>query len=216
MSRFTDFDDFLHEKDQQQSKTNEDANEHVKKQRQTLDPWVSDIFWIFKDYYDTILAKRRQYHMIFKKKEFIPNKTHDDLAYFLYRINLVPVEILPLAFDPSSHRGRDHLSFNHITKYDWHFDVSLQINVTLTAKDVKNETLTPHIALTTWGSVPKSNVTLLPSDISFKTDTAWHLPYTIFTLSGKPSAIKDQFEQTLILLTPYVFDHLETVWNIKK
>lgn len=216
MSSFTDFDEFLKSQDSSKKKAEEETLEKIKKSRIQIDPFVSDIFSLFKDYYDTIILPRRSFHMIFKKKENLQKTEYKDKPYFLYRINLVPVEILPLSFDPSSHPGRDHLSWKHITEHDWHFDVSMQFTLALYASD-EPLALMPEITIHTWGNIDqeKSNA-LIPGGMSISYLTAWHLPYTRIELRGQEDEVKKNFTETLMVITPRILSHLEEVWKIKK
>jgi hypothetical protein len=213
MSSFSDFDEFLRDQESSKKQSEKEKSEKLNATRAHFDPFVSDIFRLFKEYYDTIILPRRKFHMIFKKKETLKAASRDE-PQFLYRINLVPVEILPLAFDPGSHPFKDHLAFHYITKNDWHFDVSLQLNLAFFESDTA--LLEPRITLCVWGNPKQKEHEILPIMVTQENLTAWTLPYTRFTLNGPADEIKTLFEKILILITPQVFAHLEEVWKIKK
>src|SRR6266571_7747964 len=212
MSRFTDFDEFLRGQDSKKQQAQQEQTEKVKQARRQLDPWIQEIFAAFKEYYETILLQRREYLLILKKDASIATKKDETTAEFLYRANLIPREILSAAFDPSWTHAQNHLTLGEITEHDWHFDVSLQLDVTLVYSDV-SEKFTPEISLRVWGKLPDDSSKMLPASMHVSYKTAWRHEYTEIHITGEPKQLQIDFEQTLMLLTPQIFSHLEEVWK---
>ncbi len=215
MSRFTDFDEFLRTQDSQKQQAKKEQTEKIKQTRKQLDPWIQEIFSAFKEYYETILLQRREYFLILKKREALETKKDQAMAMFLYRLNLIPREILPAAFDLSSRHQDNHLTMHMVTEHDWHFDVSFQFDVMLTYLP-QSEIFTPEITLRVWGELPYDASKMLPASMHVAYKTAWRHHYTEMQIMGEPKQLQKEFEQTLMLLTPQILSHLEEVWKLKR
>lgn len=223
MSRFNDYDEFLRTQSTKQKNLQEELREKLKKSRDRLDPWIDETFSLFKEYIETILLPRREYLMIFKKRASLQRieTTTNTNPYFIYRINLIPREILPGAFDPSDVVSKNHLSLNEITIHDWHFDISLQFDLSLfDTFDASGKVLTgklePRLFLRTWGKLPDEESMLINPHVSVSYLCAWKLTYTEIVIQGDTRDLQSDLENTLMMLTPRVLAHLEEVWKMKE
>jgi hypothetical protein len=223
MSRFDDYDEFLKTQASNQKNLQEELKEKIIKSRTQLDPWIEGIFSLLKEYIETILMPRRGFLMILKKRESldkIETKTNAN-PYFVYRINLIPKELLPGAFDPTDVIGENHFTPNHVTENDWHFDVSMQFDLLLfDTYDEMNHSLTgnlePRFFLRTWGKLTTEQSMLMNPHISISYPKAWKQIYTEIEIRGNNQELPRSLEDTLMILTPRVLAHLEEVWKIKK
>lgn len=216
MSRFSDYDEFLRSQTSQRRRSQEELAEKLKQSRKEFDPWIKEMFVLVKEYCSTILVPRQQYYLTMKKHESLfGEKNFEKELFFLYRLNLIPRDILPGEFDPTSRIAHNHTTPTIITDHDWHFDVSLEFDLALYCADQSGD-LTPKLFLRTWGKLPEDESLLLPADLKVTYKTAWRHAYTEIEINGSPHKLQEGLEKTLLLLTPRVLAHLEEVWKLKK
>lgn len=222
MSRFTDYDEYLRTQASNKKTLQDEIREKLKKSRKSMDVWIDETFSLVKEYIETILLPRRDFLMILKKRESLENIElyNNDEPYFIYRINLIPREILPGAFDPSDVVEKNHFTLNEITLHDWHFDVSMQFDLSLfDTFDRNNKIVTgnlePRLFLRTWGKLPDEQSMLVNPHLTIDYLKKWKLTYTEIIIRGNMRDLPGDLENTLLMLTPRVLAHLEEVWKIK-
>lgn len=219
MSYFADFDEFLKTQTSEKQKAQTQHVQNIRQSRQNLDPFINETFYLFKEYFEKILTPRHPYFLILKKKEIIDPITKDT-PVFLYRVNIIPKQLLPGAFNPAYSFGSTHLTPREITDQDWHFHVSLQYDLALyDTYDEKTKTysgkLSPYVFLRTWGNLEEEKQSLASSALTITTDTAWKMSYTQIKISQGKDELIEEYKNALFVVTPRVFSHLEEVWGIK-
>ncbi|GEM_PF-3702998 len=220
MSYFSDFDEFLKSQEKSQQ---EDHSEHIQKilkSRMKQDTTIRSLMDMFKEYYETIIKPRKASLLILKKQEKVPQKTpqkYEAAPYFLYRINVIPTDFLPAAFDPA-YATLPYLVSGNITRDDWHANVTMQFDISLVDSWNTNQAtytgeLFPMVTIKTWGTIQTDMGELLSSEIHVSHAVESRLPYTQLFIDGQTQQVSEKVKHALMVATPYVFSHRSVVWK---
>lgn len=204
MSRFSDFDDFL----KRQEKAADDALLKLQQSRDEHDLLIRELFRVFQEYHDKIIKPRKDYFVIAKKKEAFPQsqRLRTGLSpYYLYRINLVPKDTLPLSVTPLTATNSEFLRPRKITKGDWHPYVAMQFDVAL-HDTIVEEKLTPSIVLRIWGDLDVGQkpiehpIVVAVEQTALTKTTVITIPYE----PERPDALVDRTSRVLMMITPSI------------
>lgn len=210
MSRFSDFDDFLHKQERH-------AGETIKRLQQSRDEHdllLRELLRVFQEYYDEIIQPRRDLFVIAKKAESLPQHTEKRTGitpYYLYRINLVPKDTLPLSLTPFTVTNSDFLRPGVITTDDWHPYVALQFDVAL-HDSLTEEKLSPIVKIRLWNEPAIETQALLEHPITMSLEKSALTKTTVITIpyeEANPHALVDRTTRVLMMLTPHVLTHGE-------
>lgn len=226
MSQFSDFDEFLRNKEEEETKHHSQYVQTVLQSRKELDPLLRDLFALFKEYFETILTPRKPLVMILKKQETAIHTIHQDhlnKPYYLYRINLNDQDMLLPAFEWTAIVNEGFFRSEEITKHDWHPYVAMQLDIAFfDTKDARANRYTGqlYIAVTIriWGEITSGQQTMLPSGTQMETGSDYKLPFIQMRVSGKglsEDQMKQQVTALLMLCTNNVLHHDENVWKVK-
>lgn len=225
MSHFSDFDDYLNEKDKEKAYRKSQYKFLIQQSRAALDPFLRTLFSLFKEYNETILQPRKEHFVILKKQEEIPENypsKKERYLYFLYRVNVLPRILFAQQFNPLYAMNEDYVTPNKITKNDWYLKVALQFDTLLS--DIWNEEqhsfagiLLPTVRLRAWGVLNEKETALLTSPVSLSFETAWRKTYTELSLDIT-NPLESDWEQGVkelfMLITPLVFSHTQEVYGL--
>ncbi len=217
MSRFQDFDEFLNEKQKEEKATHNAHIQALVKARAHFDPLIREIFALFKEYYETILTPRRKLILVMKRKEDVPRDMDEEKPSYIYRINLVARQIVPMAFDLSYVVGEHHLTPKKLTQHDWHPHVALQFELALEYTDETSysDKVKIRVTMKAWGDIQIEEKPL-SSHITLSHMDAYSLPYMELKLENKTLSNQDfvkEIESALIFITPNVLNHSQEVWG---
>ena len=203
MSRFTDFDEFL----RRQEKASDESVKRLQQSRDSHDPLIREVFRVFQEYFDTVIKPRKDYFVVAKKKEFLPtsHQTRSGITpYYMYRINLVPKDTLPLSLTPLTVTNSDFLKPGDVSKDDWHPYVALQFDIAL-HDAVDEERLIPSVIFRLWGELEKEDFAVLEREISIKTITSPLSRTTEVTITtDQPGQLVTITTRALMTLSPYI------------
>lgn len=203
MSRFSDFDEFL----RRQEKAADESIKKLQQSRDDYDALIREIFRVFQEYFDTVIKPRKNYFVIAKKKEALPQSHHHRSGvtpYYLYRINLVPKDTLPLSLTPLTVTNSDFVKPGEVSKNDWHPYVALQFDIAL-HDAVDEERLIPSVSLRLWGELGKEDFAVLEREIAIKTLTSPLSRTTEVTITAShPDQLVVITTRALMTLSPYI------------
>lgn len=203
MSDFSDFDEFLRFHEYAKRQSQNAFTQQIIQNRKDKDPLIKNVFTLFKEYHQTIVSPRTHSFLVFKKHEEISLS-----VYFLYRIQVIPTDFLPLAFD-LRYTHLPYLQSGKITSDDWYPNVAMQFDLKL--QDV---TLTPSIDIKVWGRLEEDAQKPLSANIKLLYAKDWSFPYTRLTIQSKTEPLK-QTKEALMLITSQLLKHREVVWKKK-
>lgn len=210
MARFTDFNEFLDNKETLRKTTLTLHGQKIQESRKNLDLFIKDILKIVKDYYEEVVSPRAQMHLILKKDEKILSKlkkTDNTKPFYTYLINFVPKALLPLSFD-LNYAMVSYLTPGQVTSSDWHIMVALQFEVSLFEDKNSAGNLLPSIFMKVWGKIKENNANIVNSDLKISYKTAWRHTYTEILLKiSEDSLFQKRLEQVFMFLTPNVLNH---------
>jgi len=204
MSRFSDFDDFL----KRQKRASDESINKLQQSRDDHDLLIRELFRVFQEYFDTVIKPRKDYFVIAKKKELLPSsheKRSSSAPYYLYRINLVPKDTLPLSVTPYAASG-DYLKPGEILGGDWHPYVAIQFDVSL-HDVVSEEKLSPKVTLRFWGNFEGKQDTPIEHPINVSLVKTALTESTVITIPHEfenPDALVDRTSRVLMMITPSV------------
>lgn len=208
MSLFEDFSDFLEREEIEKQQQASAKTKKLRATREEYDALMRQVFAKVQDYYQTILTPRLDLFLVFKKDTDIKN---DNDTYFLYRINIIAQDSVPLGLD-LRYATTPYLIPEKVTPDDWHANVALQVTVFF--KRNTEDTLSLVFTCQIWGIL--KSTTPLTKEIIIHTAEKRHLPVT--TLTTKATGPRDTtflrcVEEILTMATTNVLTHREIVWR---
>lgn len=207
MSLFDDFADFLNREENERQQTENGKTKKLLEDRKAYDRLMRAVFTEVREYYQTILRPRRDLFLVFKKDT---ETEKDREQYFLYRINVIAQDSVPLGLD-LRYATTPYLVPEKITQDDWHSNVAFQMSIFL------RPAASGYVLVFTgrvWGEI--ESATPISSEISLVSAKKRRLPYTDFLIETKTpgdNEFVEHVEKILTAATPNILDHRSIVWG---